>query len=139
MERPMPNGKKRSWRRGFTFVELMVVVTIIVILVSMAIPQLTKSITRSKESVLRNNLFTLRTVIDNYSYDKGKAPQSLQDLVSEGYLRAVPADPMNNYSTDWRTVLEDSTNSVNQSEPGIWDVHSSSDKTSLDGTPYSEW
>ena len=133
----MRNGKSR--RRGFTFVELMVVVTIMVIIISMAIPTLTRSITRAKESVLRNNLTTLRTVIDNYSYDKGKAPQSLQDLVSEGYLRTIPTDPMNNYSTDWRTVLEDATQSVSQSEPGIWDVHSNSDKTSLEGTPYSEW
>ena len=134
----MQNGKTRR-RFGFTFVEVMVVVTIMVILISMAIPQLTRSIARSKESVLRNNLFTLRTVIDNYSYDKGKAPQSLQDLVSEGYLRAIPTDPMNNYSTDWRTVMEDASQSVSQQEPGIWDVHSASDKTSLDGTPYSEW
>jgi general secretion pathway protein G len=126
-------------QRGFTFVELMVVVTIIVILISMAIPIYTRSIIRSKESVLRNNLFTLRTVIDNYSYDKGKAPQSLQDLVSDGYLRTVPTDPMNNYSTDWRTVMEDASQSASQSEPGIWDVHSGSDKTSLEGTPYSEW
>jgi general secretion pathway protein G len=134
----MQNGKSQS-RRGFTFVELMVVLTIMVIIISMAIPTLTRSITRSKESVLHNNLHTLRTVIDEYTYDKGKAPQSLQDLVSEGYLRAVPADPMNNYSTDWRTVMEDATQSVSQSEPGIWDVHSASDKSSLEGTPYSEW
>jgi len=133
----MRNGKTR--RRGFTFVELMVVITIMVIIISMAIPTLTRSITRAKESVLRNNLTTLRTVIDNYSYDKGKAPQSLQDLVSEGYLRTIPTDPMNNYATDWRTVMEDATQSVSQSEPGIWDVHSNSDKTSLEGTPYSEW
>jgi len=134
----MRNGNKRR-RRGFTFVELMVVVTIMVIIISMAIPSLTRSIIRAKESVLRNNLTTLRTVIDNYSYDKGKAPQSLQDLVSEGYLRTIPTDPMNNYSTDWRTVMEDATQSVSQSEPGIWDVHSGSDKTSLEGTAYSEW
>jgi hypothetical protein len=63
----------------------------------------------------------------------------LQDLVSEGYLRAIPADPMNNYSTDWKTEMEDAANSLNQQEPGIWEVHSMSDKTSLDGTPYSEW
>jgi general secretion pathway protein G len=135
----MQSGKTQRRRRGFTFVELMVVVTIMVILISMAIPSLTRSITRSKESVLKNNLFTMRTVIDNYSYDKGKAPQSLQDLVTEGYLRAIPTDPLNNYSTDWKTVMEDATQSVSQQEPGIWDVHSSSDKTSLDGTPYSEW
>src|SRR6516225_4457440 len=81
-------------RRGFTFVELMVVVTIIVILVSMAIPIYNRSIVRAKESVLKNNLFTLRTCIDNYTYDKQKAPQQLQDLVSEGYLQKIPMDPM---------------------------------------------
>ena len=134
----MRNGKTNR-RRGFTFVELMVVVTIMVILISMAIPQLTRSITRTKESVLRNNLFTIRTVLDNYCYDKGKCPQSLQDLVTEGYLRAIPTDPLNNYSTDWRTVMEDATQSVSQDEPGIWDVHSGSDKNSLEGTPYSDW
>jgi general secretion pathway protein G len=134
----MRNGKTQR-RRGFTFVELMVVVTIIVILISMAIPTLTRSITRAKESVLYSNLNTLRTVIDDYTYDKGKAPQSLQDLVTEGYLRTIPTDPMNNYSTDWKTVMEDATQAANQQEPGIWDVHSSSDKTGLDGRPYSEW
>jgi general secretion pathway protein G len=132
------NPKTRR-RRGFTFVELMVVLTIMVIIISMAIPQLTRSIIRSKESVLHNNLHTIREVIDNYCYDKGKCPQSLQDLVQEGYLRAVPTDPMNNYSADWNTVMEDAAQSVSQQEPGIWDVHSRSDKTSLEGTPYSEW
>ena len=137
MERPMQSGSRKR-RSGFTFVEMMVVVTIIVILISMAIPIYNRAIIRSKESVLHNNLFTLRTVIDNYSYDKAKAPQSLQDLVSEGYLRAVPIDPMTN-STDWKIEMEDATQSVNQSEPGIWEVHSGSDKTGLDGRPYADW
>jgi len=128
----------RHRRRGFTFVEMMVVVAIILILISMAIPIYNKAIVRSKESVLHNNLSTLRTVIDNYSYDKAKAPQQLQDLVSEGYLRAVPVDPMTN-STDWKITMEDATQSVSQSEPGIWDVHSTSDKTGLNGVPYAEW
>jgi general secretion pathway protein G len=125
-------------RRGFTFVELMVVITIIVILVTMAIPIYNNTIRRSKESVLKNNLFTLRTVIDNYTYDKQKAPQSLQDLVSEGYLREIPMDPMTG-SNNWRTVMEPAGQSVNQSEPGIFDVKSASDKTGLDGTSYTEW
>ncbi len=137
MERPMQSGSRKR-RSGFTFVEMMVVVTIIVILISMAIPIYNRAIIRSKESVLHNNLFTLRTVIDNYSYDKAKAPQSLQDLVSEGYLRAVPIDPMTN-STDWKIVMEDASQSVSQQEPGIWDVHSGSDKTGLDGVPYADW
>jgi len=117
----------------------MVVITIIVILVTMAIPIYQRSITRAKESVLKNNLFTLRTVIDNYTYDKEKAPQSLQDLVTEGYLRAIPNDPMTGSSQSWRTVMEDASQSVSQSEPGIFDVHSGSDKIGSDGTPYSEW
>jgi general secretion pathway protein G len=125
-------------RRGFTFVELMVVVTIIVILISMAIPIYNRSIIRAKESVLHNNLFTLRTVIDNYTYDKQKAPQNLQDLVTEGYLQKVPIDPMSG-NNQWRTIMEDAAQSVNQSEPGIFDVKSNSDKIGLDGTPYSDW
>jgi general secretion pathway protein G len=127
---------KRS-RRGFTFVEMMVVITIIVILITIAIPIYQKSIIRAKESVLANNLFTLRTVIDNYTYDKEKAPQSLQDLVSDGYLRKIPMDPITN-TADWKTVMEDATQAINQAEPGIFDVHSYSDKIGLDGTPYSE-
>jgi general secretion pathway protein G len=125
--------------RGFTFIELMVVLTIIVVLVTMAIPIYQKSILRAKESVLKNNLFTIRTVLDNYTYDKQKAPQSLRDLVMEGYLRSVPLDPMTGSNDTWKTILEDSTQSVNQSEPGIFDIRSGSDKISLDGTPYSDW
>ena len=135
---PRGQAASRQPHSGFTFVEMMVVVTIIVILISMAIPIYNRAIIRSKESVLHNNLFTIRTVLDNYCYDKAKCPQSLQDLVSEGYLRAVPTDPMTN-STDWKTVMEDATQSVNQQEPGIWEVHSNSDKTGLDGRAYADW
>ena len=125
--------------RGFTFVELMVVVTIMVILISMAIPIYNRAIIRSKESVLKNNLFTIRTVIDNYTYDKQKAPQSLQDLVTEGYLTKIPIDPMTASNQSWRTVMEDAAQSVSQSEPGIFDVNSGSDKMALDGTAYRDW
>jgi len=93
---------------------------------------------RSKESILKNNLFTLRTVIDEYTFDKKKAPQTLQDLVSEGYLRAVPVDPIMG-NDQWRTVMEDAITSVDQTQPGIWDVHSMSDQKSLEGTVYSDW
>src|SRR5688572_30860355 len=103
MARRIPSGK----RRGFSLVELMIVLTIISIIVSIAVPLYQKSIIRAKESVLRNNLFTLRTVIDEYTYDKAKAPQALQDLVTGGYLRQVPIDPMTNSSDTWRLVIED--------------------------------
>jgi general secretion pathway protein G len=133
--------RTRTGRRsfGFTLIELLIVMSIIVILVSIAIPLYQKAIMRSKESVLRNNLFTLRTVIDEYTYDKQKAPQTLQDLVQEGYLREVPRDPITESNSSWRVVMEDAVQSVNQTEPGIFDVHSGSDKMGLDGTPYSDW
>jgi general secretion pathway protein G len=117
----------------------MIVMTVISILVTIAIPIYQRSILRAKESVLKNNLFTLRTMIDEYTYDKGKAPQSLQDLVSDGYLRKVPDDPITGSDNTWRIIMEDATNSVSQTEPGIFDVRSGSDKTSLEGTPYAEW
>jgi len=129
----------RLTRRGFTFVELMVVVAIIVILITMAIPLYEKTITRSKESVLHNNLFTLRTVIDNYTYDKGKAPASLQALVDEGYLRAVPSDPMTGSNQTWKTIMEQPDQAVSQTDIGIFEVKSGSDKRALDGTNYSDW
>ncbi len=124
---------------GFTLIELMIVMAIITVIMSIAVPMYQKSIIRSKEAVLRNNLFTLRTVIDEYTYDKQKAPQTLQDLVSEGYLRALPIDPMTGSDQTWRTIMEDANNATSQNEPGIWDVRSGSDQKSLEGTPYSEW
>jgi general secretion pathway protein G len=129
-----PVSKRRQF--GFTLIEMMVVMAIIAVLMSVAIPIYTRAILRAKESVLKNNLFTLRTVIDEYTYDKQKAPQSLEDLVSDGYLRQVPLDPMTG-AADWKVIMEDATNTVNQSEPGIYNVHSASDKTSMEGTPYS--
>src|SRR5579872_4666323 len=130
---------RRCTRLGFTFVELMIVMAIIAVLLSVAIPIYSQYIIRAKESVLKNNLFTLRTVIDEYTYDKQKAPQTLEDLVSDGYLRQVPIDPMTGSADSWKLIMEDATNAASQQEPGIWDVRSGSDGTSLEGTPYSEW
>ncbi len=126
-------------RRGFTLIEILIVMTIVSILVSIAVPLYQKSVIRAKESVLRNNLFTLRTVIDEYTFDKKKAPQSLEDLVREGYLRQIPIDPMTGSDKTWVVIMEDALTSVDQSEPGIYDVRSGSDRISLEGTPYSEW
>jgi len=134
----MAHRTRNSISAGFTFVELMVVIAIITILVSMAIPIYQRAITRSKETVLANNLFTIRTVIDNYTYDKEKAPQNLQDLVSDGYLRTVPTDPITGRNDTWITVPETSDQALDPANPGIFEVHSGSDRIGLDGTPYSQ-
>jgi general secretion pathway protein G len=126
-------------RNGYTLIELIIVMAIISILVSIAVPLYQKSIVSTKESLLKNQLFTLRTVIDEYTFDKKKAPQALQDLVSDGYLRSVPIDPMTSSDTTWVTVLEDAVSMVDQTQPGIFDVRSGSNMKSLTGTPYSQW
>lgn len=131
--------KIRRAIRGFTLIELMVVMAIISVLLAIALPIYSKSITRSKESVLRNNLFTLRSMIDEYTVDKQKAPESLQDLVSEGYLRQIPQDPITSSDQTWRVIMEDTPIGGQNSAPGIFDVRSGSDKTALDGTNYSDW
>jgi general secretion pathway protein G len=125
--------------RGFTMIELMIVLTIISILVSIAIPIANAAILRSKEAVLKSNLFTLRSLIDQYTADKLKAPQSLQDLVSAGYLRILPKDPITNSSETWQTVMEEATLFPEQTETGIFDVHSGSEAISSEGDPYNKW
>jgi general secretion pathway protein G len=118
---------------------MMIVMAIIVILIAVAVPFYQKAIIRAKESVLHNNLFAMRSAIDEYSYDKQKAPQNLQDLVSGGYLHDVPKDPITQSRDTWKIIMEDASQSVDSSQPGIWDVRSGSDKIGLDGTRYSEW
>jgi general secretion pathway protein G len=129
----------QSARRGYTLIELIIVMAIISILVSVAVPLYQKSLVRTKESLLHSHLQTLRIVIDEYTFDKKKAPQTLDDLVTEGYLRAVPIDPITGSDQTWRKIVEDSLTAVDQTQPGIFDVRSGSDLTSLEGTPYSEW
>ena len=143
MEQPIRTGKgspiRQRWQRGFTLIELMVVMAIISVLLAIALPIYQKSIVRAKESVLKNNLFTLRTMIDEYTVDKQKAPESLQTLVTDGYLRQIPQDPITNSDQTWRVIMEDTPIGGNNSSPGIFDVKSGSEKTSLEGTPYSNW
>ena len=126
-------------QRGFTLIELMVVMFIISVLLAIAVPVYQKSIIRSKESVLRGNLAAIRNMIDEYTIDKQKAPDSLDDLVSEGYLRQVPQDPMTNSNSTWKTVMEETAVAGSAGSPGLFDVHSGSDKKALDGTNYSDW
>jgi general secretion pathway protein G len=117
----------------------MVVMAIISVLLAIALPIYQKSIVRAKESVLRNNLFTLRSMIDEYTIDKQKAPETLQDLVSQGYLRQVPQDPITGSDQTWKLIMEDTPIGGSNNPPGIFDVRSGSDKTALDGTPYADW
>jgi len=117
----------------------MVVISIIVILMSVAIPRYQTSILHARETVLRDDLYTLRSVIDQYTLDKQKAPQSLQDLVDAGYLKTLPMDPFTNSRESWVPVTDDSIMSPDQSQPGIIDVHSGSDQKSSEGTAYSSW
>jgi general secretion pathway protein G len=117
----------------------MVVMAIISVLLAIALPIYSKSITRAKESVLRNNIFTLRSVIDEYTVDKQKAPESLQELVSDGYLRQIPQDPMTGSDQTWHVIMEDTPIGGSNSAPGIFDIRSGSDKVALDGSNYADW
>ena len=126
----------KAGNRGFTLIELLVVISMIAILVSIAVPMYNQSITRSKEAKLRQNLKTLNEAIDNYSLDKRKAPQSLDDLVP-GYMKFIPEDITG--GNTWVTEPEDSQDAWDPNQLGIGSVHSGSDETSSDGTPYSSW
>jgi general secretion pathway protein G len=123
---------------GFTLMEMMIVISIMLILMAVALPIYNQSIVRSREAVLRENLFTLRDVISQYTLDKQKAPQSLEDLVQGGYLKIIPKDPTTN-EANWEVVQEDVLLAVDQQDPGITDVHSASNATASDGTAYSSW
>jgi general secretion pathway protein G len=124
---------------GFTLIELMIVMSILLILITIAIPIYNQSILRARESVLRQDLFTMRQVIDQYTLDKQKAPQSLEDLVSAGYIKLIPKDPFTGRNDTWQTVQEDTTLDPSVTEPGISDVHSGSNSVGSDGTAYNTW
>jgi general secretion pathway protein G len=130
---------RRQSARGFTLVELMVVMLIIAILAGIAIPAYVASIRAAREAVLKEDLHVLRDAIDSFTNDKDKAPQSLDDLVSAGYLKALPVDPMTHSSTTWVPAMDDSMRNLDQTDPGVTDVHSGSDQQGSDGQPYSTW
>jgi general secretion pathway protein G len=124
---------------GFTLVELMIVMLIIGVLAAIAIPSYVSSIRNAKEAVLKEDLHVIRNAIDSYTMDKEKAPQSLDDLVQAGYLKTIPQDPMTHATDTWVTSTDDTLESVDQSEPGVNDVHSGSQQVGSDGQMYSTW
>ena len=124
--------------RGFTLIEMVVVCSLILILLSISLPMYNRAITRSKEAKLHNNVAVLNELIDRYSLDKGQAPQSLDDLVTAGYIKMLPED-ITGVNTTWETEQEDPQNAWDPNQPGIGSVHSGSKDTASDGTPYSSW
>ncbi|MDQ1637262.1 MAG: ral secretion pathway protein [Pyrinomonadaceae bacterium] len=134
---PTAHCPLRTGSRGFTLLELMIVITVIIILAAIALPQYQKTILATREAVLRDDLSKLRSLIDQYAADKQKMPQSLDELVSAGYMRELPKDPITGQA-DWTVTTGDDPNS-GSGEQGVTDVHSASSDVSSEGTPYSEW
>jgi general secretion pathway protein G len=124
---------------GFSLLEMMMVVTLILIVASIATPIYTTCAVRAREAVLRDDLFTLRALIDRFTLDNGRAPARLGEFVEKGYLGRLPTDPFTGSNETWRVEQEDAPASPEQTSPGIVDVHSGSDQVSLEGTPYSSW
>jgi general secretion pathway protein G len=135
--RRIPNSESRI--PGFTLIELMIVMSLIVILASIGLAIYTNSVTKAKESVLKEDLFRMRDAIDQYYSDKAKYPSSLQDLVSEKYLRSIPVDPFTNSADTWREVPAEPDPTNPTVQPGVYDVRSGSELKALDGTNYSDW
>ena len=125
--------------RGFTLIEMMIVISIVMILTAIAVPIYKTHVLHAREAVLREDLFTMRQSIDQYTQDKVKAPQALDDLVSSGYMRALPKDPFTDSNQTWEPVMDDSIQQLGQTETGITDVHSGSKLTGTDGTAYNTW
>ena len=130
--------RRRRGERGWTLIELMVVVALIMLLASMSLVQYRNSIVHAKEATLGSQLFIMRDAIDQYYADKGKYPDSLQTLVSEQYIRAVPIDPFTNSSDTWTTVQAEPEPGSTSAVTGIYDVHSGADGTTLDGMRLSD-
>jgi general secretion pathway protein G len=131
--------RARALERGFTMIELLVVMTLIVILATMGMTQYKTSQVYAREAVLKEDLFRLRDAIDQYYADKGQYPSTIDALVTDGYLRKVPDDPFTKSSSSWQTVPAEPDPTNPTAEPGVYDIKSGSDQTALDGTKYSDW
>ena len=131
--------RNRQPEAGFTLIELIIVMTIIGVLATLAIPSYVTAIKHAREAVLKEDLHVMRAAIDSYTMDKQKAPQALDDLVQDGYLKVIPEDPMTHSKDTWVTNTSDAMYSLDQTDPGIDDVHSGDQDTGSDGQPYSSW
>jgi len=131
--------RRHRTQSGFTLIELMIVMAIIGILATLAIPSFVVAVKHAREAVLKEDLQTMRTAIDSYTMDKQKAPQSLDDLIQDGYLKKIPEDPMTHSKDTWVTDTSDAMYSLDETESGINNVHSGSEATGSDGQPYSSW
>jgi general secretion pathway protein G len=137
MEQNIAIGKRHvpsllSKTHGFTIIELMIVVTIVGILATLAVPSYQSAVVKAKEGALRQDLYSFRDVIDQHRADKGKYPENIQSLVAAGYLRRVPTDPITNSASTWQEMMD-------QTEGGVIDVFSGSDLVGTNGTPYNQW
>jgi general secretion pathway protein G len=137
IHRPKPKSANR--REGFSLLEMVMVVTVILIIASISAPIYTTALVRAREAVLRDDLFTLRSLIDRFTLDFGRAPARLEEIVEKGYLGRIPTDPFTGSNETWQEQKEDAPLSPNQTGLGIEDVHSGSEQVSLEGTPYSAW
>jgi len=134
-----PNRARTRLEEGFTLIELMIVMVIIGLLAAIAVPMYVQSVRHAREAVLKEDLRTLRSAIDSYTVDKQKAPQTLDDLVQAGYIKAMPVDPFTHRSDTWVPGQDDTLQTIDQTEAGINDVHSGAQEVGSDGTTYSTW